>query len=89
MFARSIIALKTMGISNVSRRFTSESTHRGPKLPPPQTFEQKRNNAILATALAMFVAGVYYTAIRKMRPEKDALQQVIAEENMKDASKGK
>ena len=85
MFARSMVALKTIGVSNISKRFASESTqqHRGPKLPPPQTFEQKRNNAILATALAMFVGGVYYTAIRKMRPEKDALQQVIAEENLK------
>ena len=49
---------------------------------PVQSRNVATKNAGVAVALLCFVSGVYYTAINKMRPERDELATVIAEEKL-------
>lgn len=47
------------------------------------TPQMKQRNVVTALALVVFVGGVYYTAIAKMRGETDELSKVIDLEEQK------
>ena len=49
---------------------------------PVQSREKAGKNTAVAAALLVFVSGVYYTAINKMKPENDELNAVIESENL-------
>ena len=53
------------------------------KIPPKQSRDTIMKNAGVAVLLVAFVGGVYYTAIKKMRPESDELTIIIEEEGTK------
>ncbi len=53
------------------------------KIPPKQSRGQIMKNAGVAALLVAFVGGVYYTAIKKMRPDSDELTHIIEEEGLK------